>query len=1162
MLYSKTKLAGAKAGARVDRTEGLTSLDGRAMYCIPGYSALRPFLMTIISDCDLWMFLSSTGGLTAGRANEDGAIFPYETDDKLHQSCRITGPQTSFRIRVGQQATVLWEPFAGALLGGDVRRNLYKSLIGNEVVFEEINDALGLTFRYGWRPTDQFGFVRTCTLVNHAATESAEVDVLDGVLNVLPADCKLSTQRSGSCLINAYTRCEVDPGTGLAIFALTSQITDRAEPTEALHANTVWCHGLPGKRVLLSGDQIDAFRDGWAVEGNSLLTGRRGNYLVCSNFSLEPGQRLTWNIVADARRDQFQVAALQAVLADPETIAEKLASAAESCSANLTRIVAAGDGLAATANPLGDAHHFANVTFNNMRGGIPIDQYGLPSRDFVQFVHERNRRVHARRISVLEHLPETVSIHDLIRAAQNSGDADLHRLALEYLPLSFSRRHGDPSRPWNRFNIRARGAGAAPLLDYEGNWRDIFQNWEAMCLSFPEFTESVIAKFLNASTVDGFNAYRISRAGIDWDAPDPDEPWSNIGYWGDHQIVYLLKFLEASRRFHPGALEGWLARPMFSYADVPYRIKSFHDIAADHHNTIDFDHSIARKVERRAAETGGDGKLLHDYAGEIVHATLLEKLLVSALAKLSNFVPGGGIWLNTQRPEWNDANNALAGNGLSIVTACYLRRFATFCAELLDSAGDVSADISNEVAEWFEDLSSVLVAHEPSLDSHAVSDTDRRHFLDAAGEAFSRYRATVYRDGFSARRKITCKSVASFFRLAARHLEHTIRGNRRADGLYHSYNLLNIKQSAALATIDHLPEMLEGQVAVLSSGVLSAAESAELLGALFKSALYRSDQQSFLLYPERELPAFMEKNVIPESQVNANPLLIALIASDNRAIVARDADGLLRFSSDFVNSAAVSHALDRLAEDARWATLVAAHRQGVLECYERVFHHRSFTGRSGAIYGYEGIGCIYWHMAAKLLLATQEVFLRAAAAPAPPLTLRTLADSYYHVRRGLGFNKTSREYGACPIDPYSHTPKHAGAQQPGMTGQVKEEILTRFGELGVTVEDASLVFRPRLLRRSEFLAAAREWSYVNSAGEFRQLALPAKSLAFTLCQLPVIYKLGGSSAQIHVVSAGGKCVITGDRLDAETSRAVFSRSGQIQLIEVNIPERSLEVLSG
>ena len=36
------------------------------------------------------------------------------------------------------------------------------------------------------------------------------------------------------------------------------------------------------------------------------------------------------------------------------------------------------------------------------------------------------------------------------------------------------------------------------ILDYEGNWRDIFQNWEAMVHAYPEFIESMIHKFLNA----------------------------------------------------------------------------------------------------------------------------------------------------------------------------------------------------------------------------------------------------------------------------------------------------------------------------------------------------------------------------------------------------------------------------------------------------------------------------------------------------------------------------------------------------------------------------------------------------------------------------------------------------------------------------------------
>ncbi|MFB0912461.1 MAG: hypothetical protein QMA97_04690, partial [Glaciecola sp.] len=81
----------------------------------------------------------------------------------------------------------------------------------------------------------------------------------------------------------------------------------------------------------------------------------------------------------------------------------------------------------------------------------------------------------------------------------------MSRLIYEYLPITFGRRHGDPSRPWNQFAIELKDDRGQPLLSYQGNWRDIFQNWEALTLSYPSFIESVIAKFVNASTLDGYN---------------------------------------------------------------------------------------------------------------------------------------------------------------------------------------------------------------------------------------------------------------------------------------------------------------------------------------------------------------------------------------------------------------------------------------------------------------------------------------------------------------------------------------------------------------------------------------------------------------------------------------------------------------------------------
>ena len=83
----------------------------------------------------------------------------------------------------------------------------------------------------------------------------------------------------------------------------------------------------------------------------------------------------------------------------------------------------------------------------------------------------------------------------------------------------------------------------------------------------------------------------------------------------------------------------------------------------------------------------------------------------------------------------------------------------------------------------------------------------------------------------------------------------------------------------------------------------------------------------------------------------------------------------------------------------------------------------------------------------------------------------------------MGFTKTPDVYGAFPTDPYSHSPRHRGAQQPGMTGQVKEEIITRFGELGVEISGGCLRFNPRNLRRAEFFKDTHVFAYVNAAGE-------------------------------------------------------------------------------
>ena len=100
----------------------------------------------------------------------------------------------------------------------------------------------------------------------------------------------------------------------------------------------------------------------------------------------------------------------------------------------------------------------------------------------------------------------------------------------------------------------------------------------------------MICKFLNSTTFDGYNPYRVTKYGFDWETIEPDNPWSYIGYWGDHQIIYLLKFLEFIEDYYPGKIKKYLDHDFFVYANVPYRIKSHDEILKDPKNTIDFDH--------------------------------------------------------------------------------------------------------------------------------------------------------------------------------------------------------------------------------------------------------------------------------------------------------------------------------------------------------------------------------------------------------------------------------------------------------------------------------------------------------------------------------------------------------------------------------------------
>ena len=1128
-------------------TGGTVQLDGETFFRISNYDEMPPFFMSLVSDSDHWMFISSNGALTAGRKNPDNALFPYTTDDRIHDSKDQTGSRTvAFVTRASK--TYCWEPFFQTGPGPySVERNLYKNVAGNKLIFEEVNLDLSIVFRYSWTTGERFGFIRHSEIVNLSKT-GATVRLLDGIQNLLPSGLTRRFQMEFSTLADGYKKNELEPDTGLGLFTLSSIPIDKAEPSEALKATTVWSCGLGKAVALVSSRQVDRFRRGLPVKQETDVRGTRGAYFVSAGFKLAGGGGKDWFLAADVNQDASDVAALARLILSKEDLKRLLVCDASAGNENLVRIVAGADGLQSSKDSLSAARHFSNVLFNVMRGGIFDDGVNAGREDFNSFLEKANRPLASRFRDFCEALPEKIVRSELLAKAAASGDPGLEKLAFEYLPLTFSRRHGDPSRPWNLFSIDIKDAHGGKVLNYQGNWRDIFQNWEALAVSYPEYVESMIGKFVNASTADGYNPYRVLRDGFEWEKLDPHDPWSYIGYWGDHQIVYLLKLLEISGRVHPGRLQELLTRDIFAYANVPYRIRPYADLLADPHNTIDFDAELDREIEGRVKETGTDARFIRSRSGQILHVNLAEKLLVPLLAKLSNFIPEAGIWMNTQRPEWNDANNALVGYGVSMVTLCYLRRHLAFIRGIIESSKTAEIPVSEEAADLMASFLGTFRLHLPLLEG-PISDADRRAVLDGLGRAGSDYRIRLYKDGFTERRRnVPVAEWIEFADLALRYADHSIRANLRPDGLYHAYNLLKVEKDGSVS-IRRLYEMLEGQVAVLSSGLLSAGESLEVLDSLRRSSLYRKDQSSYILYPDRQLPRFVEKNNIPAAEMEKSALLKKMAAAGDRRIVAVDADGNAHFNAEFRNAAVLKNALAEIREP-EMAGLAAEEKDVICDIYERLFDHRSFTGRSGTFYKYEGLGSIYWHMVSKLCLAVQEVFIRAGHDGAGKEVMKRLADHYHEIREGIGVHKTPEKYGAFPTDPYSHTPGFAGAQQPGMTGQVKEDILSRFGELGVAVEDGCLVFRPGLLRADEFIRTQSSFRFVDLQGNPGTLELPKNAMAFTVCQVPVVYRLS-EDPLVRIWKKGGTAVeVRGLSLDRETSASIFNRTGAIERIDV------------
>ena len=95
-----------------------------------------------------------------------------------------------------------------------------------------------------------------------------------------------------------------------------------------------------------------------------------------------------------------------------------------------------------------------------------------------------------------------------------------------------------------------------------------------------------------------------------------------------------------------------------------------------------------------------------------------------------------------------------------------------------------------------------------------------------------------------------------------------------------------------------------------------------------------------------------------------------------------------------------------------------------------------------------------------------------------------------------------------------------------------------------------------MLRIDEFLNERKIFKYVNIDKENKEIELEPNSLAFTICQIPVVYNVGNEHKVTITMMDGSTNIISGLTVDSEISSKIFKRTNEVMKLEVSI-EKSL-----
>ena len=650
----------------------------------------------------LWAFyVNRNQGISGfGLQDKNHPVMLFQSANKAYETVAYDGFRTFIKVDGN-----LYEAFH---MQNDYPHKM--TIYPHAFEIEETNTDLEVHIKvsyFGLPNENLAALARKVTITNLG--EKRDIEVLDGLAEILPAGVKSADYKAVSNLLQSWM--DVDSlENGFAFYKLRGSTNDTAEVSEVKDGNFYIGFDLAGlirpitdQSLVFEHDTSKGFAFG--LKHQTLRNLRKEeqvnvNKVPCGfvpyEETLDKGKSITLYALSGHTHSLEFLEGLLPKITKAEYIEEKMQEAGDILEELLKDVESK------TAFPAFDAYIKQNYMDNFLRGGYP------------EPIGQQIYHLYARRHGDLE---RDYNFFSLAPEYYSSGSGN-------FRDVCQNRRLDSFIHPYvGMFNIKQFASllqldGYNPLSvngvsyflkDFKTLADKHFKNNKKVLEPFfkNRFTPGSLVNFIEQNEIEVLTSEEdyLSEF-INASSPQIEAAFGE-GYWVDH-FTYVLDLIESYQAIYPDKMQKLLFEEKdFLYFDSPVTIKKQHEKAVllengqvrQYDSLVHFDQEKVEllKMHPHGTNYAKQGK-------ELYKSNLFTKLFVLVLNKYSLLDPDGfGIEMEGGKPGWNDAMNGLPGIfGSGVSETIELKRIIEF---LLSFPSKEDLVLPKELYDFYQMLS-------------------------------------------------------------------------------------------------------------------------------------------------------------------------------------------------------------------------------------------------------------------------------------------------------------------------------------------------------------------------------------------------------------------------------------------------------------------------